>query len=295
MAVELTADVVVVGAGPAGAATALMLAPFHRTLLLDRAGPAQQAPVVARIGESLPAAARRLLQDMALWTEFQNQGHAPCYAARSHWGGPAAVAADSVRDPDGPGWHLDRARFDAWLRRQAGARGAALVAPARAVGLAPTADGWRLTLTRHGRPSDRRRPVPGRRRRPRRAVGTSPRPASPGRRPPGLPLVPRPGVGRCRHDRHRGRAGRLVVYRALAGRPAGPCLPYRRGPARRQGSGGLPGAAGPSPPATRTGRPAVPGWLPADRRHRLLCRPQQLDHRELRPRLAGRGRCSTRL
>lgn len=150
METELTADVVVVGAGPAGAATALMLAPFHRTLLVDQ--PADEKSSLLRIGECLPAAAWRLFRDMGLWQDFQSQGHAPCYGARSSWGGPEPVFADSIRDPDGPAWHLDRARFDHWLRQWAARRGAALVSPARAHNLQSAPDGWRLTLNRHGRP-----------------------------------------------------------------------------------------------------------------------------------------------
>jgi flavin-dependent dehydrogenase len=148
--VELSADVVIVGAGPAGACVAQALAPTCRVLLFDRADPAR--PPAERIGESLPAAARRIFRDLGLWEDFQRQGHLPCYGGWARWGGPQAVTADSIADPDGHGWRLDRARFDAWMRAWAERRGAAVVAPARLAGVASDGDGWRLALVRNGRP-----------------------------------------------------------------------------------------------------------------------------------------------
>nr|WP_298118441.1 tryptophan 7-halogenase [uncultured Pseudomonas sp.] len=136
----MLADVLILGAGPAGAIAALNLAAHCRVLLLDRLPePAQ------RIGESLPPAARRLLTDMDLWQEFVAQGHAPCYGNRSIWNGELAEQ-DFLRDPDGHGWHLDRARFETWLRAKALARGAALLAPATLLSVARIEGGWQLLV-----------------------------------------------------------------------------------------------------------------------------------------------------
>lgn len=141
-------DALVVGAGPAGCSAALNLAPTRRVVLVDR-----QPDTPARIGESLPPVAGRLLADMGLLDAFRAQGHAPCHGVRSVWGGAEPLERDGLRDPDGHGWHLDRARFDAWLRRVAVARGATLVVPASLAGVERDGDGWRVTL---GRPEGAR-------------------------------------------------------------------------------------------------------------------------------------------
>jgi flavin-dependent dehydrogenase len=139
-------DVLVVGAGPAGATAALNLAPIRRVALVER-----RPSVAPRIGESLIPAARPLLADMGLLAAFETEDHAPCFGNRSVWGSPTPSETDFLRDPDGPGWHLDRARFDAWLRAAAVMRGTLLLAPARIETIERDAETWRLTIASGGR------------------------------------------------------------------------------------------------------------------------------------------------
>ena len=136
----ISADVLIVGAGPAGTTAALNLASTHQVMLVDR----RIAPT-ARIGESLPPAARRLLTDMGLWDDFLRQGHTACYGNRSLWNGVAAEH-DFLRDPDGQGWHLDRAQFERWLREHAVSRGAAVLTSTTLASATAANDGWRVML-----------------------------------------------------------------------------------------------------------------------------------------------------
>lgn len=141
----LRAEVVVVGAGPAGATAALNLAPVRNVVVLD----AREA-AAPRIGESLVPAAKRLLADMGLLDAFLGEGHGTWHASCAAWGAAVPFETDFLRDPDGPGWHLDRARFDAWLRGAAVARGALLVAPARIEAIQPEGAGWRVRAGTRG-------------------------------------------------------------------------------------------------------------------------------------------------
>ncbi len=138
-------DVLIVGAGPAGAAAALTLAPDRRVLMVDRLD--DPAP---RIGECLPGAARRLMSDMELWEDFLADGHRRTHAFRSAWGGPEPDMRDGLADPDGCAWSLDRAKFERRLRASAVDRGAALLAPARPADAAREDGGWRVRVA-HGR------------------------------------------------------------------------------------------------------------------------------------------------
>ncbi|GAA1937434.1 NAD(P)/FAD-dependent oxidoreductase [Kitasatospora viridis] len=115
-------DVVVAGAGPAGSAAALALAARGRTVLLvhGTVGPAQ-------VGEALPAAARVLLGDLGVADTVPGDSHLPALANRSVWGSPLVHSVDSILDPHGAGWHLDRALFDRQLREAVVRRGGEVV------------------------------------------------------------------------------------------------------------------------------------------------------------------------
>jgi len=137
-----TADVAIVGGGPAGAAAAIRLAHAGaRTMVIDADDLRGD-----KIGESLAPSARPLLERVGVWTRHCAAGHRPCWANRSSWGGDGVDCHDFLRDPHGHGWHLDRRRFDAVLAGEAVRAGCEWRPRARVAHLERRRHGWRVTL-----------------------------------------------------------------------------------------------------------------------------------------------------
>src|SRR6185369_2898300 len=150
-------EVAIVGGGPAGAAAALLLARRgRRVLLVDQIDQVEGA-LSFKAGEGLPPAARPLLRDLGALEPFLSDGHLPSYGNETSWGGTTTTIHDFIRGPNGHGWHLDRLRFDALLRRLAQEAGAELRISTRLRGLDRidrNGGTWRLALESEGKESE---------------------------------------------------------------------------------------------------------------------------------------------
>lgn len=128
----ITADIVIVGAGVAGCISAIALAPFYKVLLIDKMAVAPE-----RVGECLAPAAKRILKQLGLLhlleeltAEKISAPHLRHMGTQSFWGSSQVHISDPLKNPDGFGWHLDRAAFENALRNAAEARGVTCIWPA---------------------------------------------------------------------------------------------------------------------------------------------------------------------
>ena len=143
--------VLVVGQGPAGAATALFLARLGiEVVAVDR-----QPKSGLQIGESLPPDAAELLRQLGVWEDFNEAGHEKCYGNKSYWHGEQVQYHDFLQHPQGHGWHIDRSGFEHMLRRHVAASGAEVNLNTKILGL--HGDGpWEVEMQSAGGPVQRR-------------------------------------------------------------------------------------------------------------------------------------------
>jgi len=138
-------DVAIVGGGPGGSATALSLrahAPSLTVVLIE----ASHYEAV-RIGETLPPAAKPMLEHLAVWEAFQSQRHREVHGTIAAWGSAALLDNDFIYMPANTGWHLDRTAFDWMLANEARLQGATLILDTRVSDAKREGNEWRLVLS----------------------------------------------------------------------------------------------------------------------------------------------------
>lgn len=142
MTVQVTADLLILGSGPAGCAAAIVSnAHGFDVVMVDRA--TADKPTV---GEHLSPEGVVTLKSLGLGALIDSPEHAPCPFIESAWGEAQLATRDYITSAHGPGVNLDRLRFDAELRAQAIARGTRLFSGSHPTQVSRDDTGWTAIL-----------------------------------------------------------------------------------------------------------------------------------------------------
>jgi flavin-dependent dehydrogenase len=142
METRRTVDVLVLGGGPAGAAAARRLAGAGAAVVVAERS-RYDAP---RLGETLPPDAAPLLARLGAASVLKGREHLPSPGTVAAWGSDEPYENDFIFSPYGPGWHLDRRRFDEGLAHEAAKAGAEVIREARPRACRGGCDGWQVLL-----------------------------------------------------------------------------------------------------------------------------------------------------
>lgn len=130
-------QIAIVGGGPAGAAAGLALARLGLQACVIEPGGREKA------GECLYPRAAPLLSRIGLFDPAA-EGHRASPGMRIVWGG-AVADRDFIAHPNGVGWNLDRAKFEAGLRGRATEAGALWI-EGRLIAVAPDGPPFRFVV-----------------------------------------------------------------------------------------------------------------------------------------------------
>ncbi len=104
-------SIIIVGGGPAGAATALTLARRGISCLVLEAA----SQITSKIGETLPPNCTPTLQRLGVDVFVTPSEHLPCFGNYFLWGNDNIQEKPFILYTHGQGWHLDRQRFETSL------------------------------------------------------------------------------------------------------------------------------------------------------------------------------------
>jgi flavin-dependent dehydrogenase len=126
--------------GPPGAATAARLADLGIAVVVLERPPARKPWG----GESFTGAIREPLAALGFWERFCTAEHVAGYEQRTAWG--EAGTADSIFNPHGNAWHVDRDRFNLDLRAAVEEHGIPMLCYTSLDNLKRDGDWWHVAL-----------------------------------------------------------------------------------------------------------------------------------------------------
>lgn len=139
-------DVVVIGGGPAGSATAIRLANRgHSVAVVD------QGRRAVEHYETLSPEIRGPLLELGVWDVFESDGHVPSTGTISMWGSTVPSHIDHMTNPFQVGWHVHRRRFDRMLLDHASACGAQICRGTKFLSVTRIGRSWKLKMRFHGK------------------------------------------------------------------------------------------------------------------------------------------------
>lgn len=140
--------IAVIGGGPAGAATALSLLKNVDSSEFEVAIYHRPATKRWTVGETIPPAANPVLNELGVKHLLDASAHIPCPGSISVWGDDKPTANDFLVDLDGPGYHLDREKFESDLLAAAEQAGARIMPEHTLCKVNPITEGYQLKFRR---------------------------------------------------------------------------------------------------------------------------------------------------
>jgi len=112
---QVSYDVLILGAGVAGCATALSLKrirPELKICIIDRKAKHSSRSKIIRVGETIPPQTATRLRELGIWQSFEQCNFQRSYGTSAVWGGEALYHNEFIASPYGYGWHVDRDGLD---------------------------------------------------------------------------------------------------------------------------------------------------------------------------------------
>ena len=140
----MTKQILILGGGPAGTATALTLcnhAPSYSVTVVESSNYEE-----IRIGETLPPQVQQLLMHLDIWPAFLQRNYMPALGTSAAWGSRELHTNEFFTNIHNRGWHLDRRDFDAFLATASEKRGVSVYTKTKMIAQQRCQNRWLVTL-----------------------------------------------------------------------------------------------------------------------------------------------------